>query len=139
VFNGPLRYVDGDGLKVTFLGSGTNIEALKGAYKLVGSTKRGKQLCEILEKSPKDFKIRADQPQAWFDPKTNTINVDPNFHPEIETAAGKQKATTDVILGHEMGHAATGTKDDGDGNMNNVKQNENPIRKELGYPPRTKY
>jgi hypothetical protein len=33
----------------------------------------------------------------------------------------------------------TGTQDDGPGKMNNVNENENPIRVELGDPKRTKY
>jgi len=44
-----------------------------------------------------------------------------------------------VPLGREIGHAATRVLDDGPGNMNNVNQNENPIRQGLGLPPRIAY
>ena len=45
---------------------------------------------------------------------------------------------TEIIEGHELGHAA-GAKDDGPNHMNNVNQNENPIRRDLGLPDRTEY
>lgn len=69
----------------------------------------------------------------------NVISVDPNFHPDTQTTAGMQPAPTDVILGHEIGHAITGAKDDGPNNMNNVNKNENPIRRHMNLPCRTAY
>jgi hypothetical protein len=67
------------------------------------------------------------------------VHVDPQFHPIIQTTKGPQPASTARIIGHELGHAVTGTKDDGPDHMNNVKQNENPIAKSMGEPARTKY
>ncbi|WP_223882155.1 hypothetical protein [Kluyvera genomosp. 3] len=43
-----------------------------------------------------------------------------------------------VVIVHKMGHAM-GEKDNGPGQMNNVKKHENPVRKEMGIPPRMKY
>ncbi|MBI4744936.1 MAG: hypothetical protein HY776_09020 [Actinobacteria bacterium] len=60
-------------------------------------------------------------------------------HPYTETTAGLQPASTEAILGHKIGHVATGVGDEGQGRMNNVNQNENPIRRELGEPERTAY
>jgi hypothetical protein len=81
--------------------------------------------------------------KAYFDPNTHTISVDPNFHPPTHVDTGNacaiEPALTDAISGHEIGHAATGALDNGPGNMNNVNQNENPIRKALGEPLRTQY
>ncbi len=53
--------------------------------------------------------------------------------------AKNPRATTERILGHEMGHAATGIGDTGPNNMDNVRQNENPIAIELGQPERIRY
>jgi hypothetical protein len=70
---------------------------------------------------------------------TNTVEIDPNFHPPIQTAAGVVTPSDERIVGHELGHSVTGTLDDGPKDMNNVKQNENPIVKALGLSPRTQY
>jgi len=138
-FSNPNAYIDPDGLKVVFYGSGSNVNAVRSAYELVRSTQRGKFLCEKLEQSPTVYTIRADGPRAYYDPNTNTVNVDPNYRPTIQTTAGPQSSSTDSLLAHELGHAATKIKDDGPDNMNNIKENENPVRRELRYPPRTKY
>lgn len=47
--------------------------------------------------------------------------------------------STARILGHEIGHAATGAKDDGPLGMNNVIPNENVIASELGEKIRSRY
>jgi uncharacterized protein RhaS with RHS repeats len=136
----PLILIDPDGLKVQFGGSPSTNRRLKKAYAKVRKTSRGRQICEKLERSKTAYTITGNTPDnAYFDPNTNTINVDPNFHPSTPTKNGPQPASTDIILGHEIGHAATGALDDGPNNMNNVNQNENPIRQGLGYPVRTEY
>lgn len=86
----------------------------------------------------RDLIIRPAKNNAYYDPRDNSINVDPHFHPEVKTSRGPEEASTEVILGHELGHGAGG-KDDGPGNMNNVNQNENPIRQDLGLPDRIEY
>ena len=59
----------------------------------------------------------------------------------LQPTAGPQPASTERIVGHELGHSATGTADDGPNRMNNVNQNENPIVTHLPHPepPRTQY
>jgi RHS repeat-associated protein len=69
----------------------------------------------------------------------SNVEVDPNFHPKINTTAGVQAAPTDRIVWHDIGHAVTGTEDSGPGRMDNVRQNENPIAQSLGEPARTTY
>lgn len=66
--------------------------------------------------------------------------VDPTYHPVVNTVDGPQTAPSVVVLGHEVGHAATGA-DDGPSidRMENVNASENPIRDELGLPRRTTY
>src|ERR1700694_3353924 len=70
---------------------------------------------------------------------TNTVLVDPSYHPELQTTAGPQAASDVRILAHELGHSVTGTQDSGPGQMDNINQNENPIVKALGLPERTQY
>jgi len=76
-----------------------------------------------------DGKLRSD----------NNINVDPNFHPPIQTSDGIVTPSDERIIGHELGHSVTGVTDSGPDQMNNVKKNENPIVTELGMSPRTQY
>jgi len=139
VYNNPAQYVDALGLGVYFCGNPASLKPLEDAYNRVKGTPRGKKLCEKLEKSKNTYEIKPTKDDAYFDPNTKSVNIDPDFHPETPTTQGIQPAPTDAVMGHELGHAATGTKDDGKGNMNNVNQNENPIRKCLGEPARTQY
>jgi hypothetical protein len=39
-------------------------------------------------------------------------------------------------MAHEIGHAATGAKDGGPQKMNNINQNENLVRMDVGEPER---
>lgn len=77
----------------------------------------------------------------------NTIVINPDANAKVTTEAGDLPASLPRILGHEMGHAATGAADPGDSNFVsgtpqpglNVIENENPIVTELGEPARTIY
>jgi RHS repeat-associated protein len=69
----------------------------------------------------------------------NTVQIDPNYHPDLQTTAGPQPASDARILAHELGHSVTGTQDTGPGQLDNVIQNENPIAQALGEPARTQY
>jgi len=137
--NDSVNWIDFVGLDVEFSGDAACQKVLKHNYNLLKSTDKGKELTDKLEKSKDKYVIKPTKDDAYFDPKTKTINIDPNFHPVTQTANGPQQAQTVVIMGHELGHAATGTKDDGNNSMNNVNENENPIRKQLNLPGRTKY
>jgi len=142
----PVNFIDPLGLYIVYEGSEREISRLKKAYKKVRSTNKGKQLCEKLENSPDKYTItnKTNNPfigdeRATYSPYFKTIVVDPNFHPRLNTEAGPQPAPTEINLGHELGHAATGIEDTGPDNMDNVNANENPIRQELDYPNRTTY
>lgn len=140
----PLSYIDPLGLQVTFTGDAATQAALRAAYNRVNSTQLGASLIFRMMYSPTNYTITKQQNNnAYFNPSTNTISVDPNFHPPTNVDTGSsctvQPSPTDAILGHEIGHAITGTLDDGPNNMNNVNQNENPIRQQLGLPLRTSY
>ncbi len=57
----------------------------------------------------------------------------------IMTAAGYRANPLILMLAHEMGHAHNWAMDIGPGRMYNVNAHENPIRRELGFPDRTRY
>jgi len=141
----PISRIDPLGLTVVFAGDPAMQAALQAAYNTVGETELGSQLENTLETSTTVYTIaNIANDNAFFDPLTNTISIDPNFHPPTSVDTGNnactsQPAPTDAIMGHEIGHAATGVQDDGPGDMNNVDQNENPIRQQLGEPPRVVY
>ncbi|MFC4763902.1 RHS repeat-associated core domain-containing protein [Dyella koreensis] len=140
----PLSRVDPLGLRVTFAGDLDTQRALHTAYDCVGSTAYGAALIYALVMSPVEYTIANEKANdAYFSPRTNTISVDPNFHPltlvDVGLTLDEQSAPTSAILGHEIGHAATRIRDTGPGNMDNVISNENPIRSELGLPPRVAY
>lgn len=109
-------------------------------------TKRGAEMLKELESRRflglfrTDFKVDLNVTNNAYAPLGgDSIHVDPNFHPSIDTANGPIAATTQRIMAHELGHAVFGTADDGPSRMNNVTQNENTVMNELGEPSRTKY
>lgn len=105
-------------------------------------TKRGADMVKQLKgrKSNSPFEVRINNKGDLSAPLSgNYINVDPSAHPNIQTTAGIEPASTERIIGHEMGHAVFGTDDDGANRMNNVNQNENPVMRELGGNDRTRY
>lgn len=81
---------------------------------------------------------------AELDANTHVVSIDPNTNPNTQLkdlstgVTQSEPASTTRILAHELGHA-TGTKDDGPNNMNNVNQNENPIMEPLENKTRTQY
>ncbi|MFW0753446.1 RHS repeat domain-containing protein [Pseudomonas sp. H11T01] len=137
----PLSYSDNYGLKVFFDDSAYGIENLKRDYERLKGTPHGAKTCKQLEDLPDTYTITTVNSfnSAWYEGKTRTIRIDPSFKPIIQTTSGPMPADSTTILGHEIGHAATKTWDNGPGNMNNVNANENPIRNQLGLPSRTSY
>jgi RHS repeat-associated protein len=145
----PVNWVDPLGLEVRVVTSDpVAAKILMDAYARLNRTKKGMEICETLEKSPDLFEIRPINQDAFYCPpgatdpkcqgKTRTTFVDPYNNIELPTTNGMQPASKPVVLGHELGHA-TGTSDDGPGQMNNVNANENPIRQAFGLPARTSY
>jgi len=70
---------------------------------------------------------------------TNEISIDPNDTPTVSTTAGPEPMSVEAVLAHEVGHNAMGGRDAGPNAMDNVRANENPVRRELGEPERTQY
>jgi len=125
-------------------GSGAQQSAIQRALNRILRTRRGQQLlCQVngpwwWHGNPITIHIIGGQ-NAYADTPGSDVYIDPSFHPEVDTTSGPTSAPTDRILGHEIGHAVTGTEDNGPGQMNNVIQNENPIATQLGEPARTHY
>jgi len=149
VANKPLRYVDPDGLEVRVVtGDRTAAKILMEAYAKLNRTKKGQEICQQLEQSSDVYEIRPINRDAFYcspgakSPecagRPRTVFIDPYNNIELPTTSGMQPAPKPVVLGHELGHAI-GYYDDGPNYMNNVNATENPIRRQLGLPPRNSY
>jgi YD repeat-containing protein len=68
----------------------------------------------------------------------NSVHVNVCERVSIATSIGTRIASPARILAHELGHL-TGTDDDGENQMNNVNQFENPIMSPLEGFSRTEY
>jgi hypothetical protein len=125
---------------VRFEGNQEQRKDLKKAWHhLITHSAHAKEFLKKDLKEKGDLTIRPTNHNAYYNSHDNSINVDPNFHPNVYTSNGVQPASTEIILGHELGHGALFPHDDGPNNMNNVNGTENPIRHDLGLPDRTKY
>ncbi|HAF3444140.1 TPA: RHS repeat protein [Salmonella enterica] len=146
----PLNPVTGTdllGLKVTFKGDEEQQKAMKEAYESVRKTKHGQEMIEKMELSDHDYIFRGPRKgmeHTCYDPSEYTFYIEIDSDHAACQYQGKGKACKltptplSVVIAHEMGHAM-GENDDGPGHMNNVKKHENPVRKEMGIPPRMKY
>lgn len=138
VFNAPLTFLDPLGLRIDLSMSSPELNR---ALELVKRTKRGRELYDAMDRDSRTCQIvslRGFQNAARIRGTCNIV-IDPDFHPEIPTLAGRKSASTARILAHEMGHAATNVGDTGPGQMDNIILNENPVVTELGLSPRTGY
>ncbi len=121
--------------------SSAAMASLVAAYAQIGQTWTGSMLEKQLENSPFIYTITnmldpLNGSSGDFNPYTNTIHVDPNFHPVIPVSGscGGETESTAQVLEHELGHA-TGVLDE----MANLNQNVNPFRAEMGLPPLSEY
>ena len=136
----PISSKDPRGLVVTIQAKNpANQEALQDALNILKSTERGYELWQQLDLSPMIYVISDkydNMSRAWG----RNIYLDPNYHPAVDTTCGKQKSPTEIMLGHEFGHAVRGDIFPTDADeMQNIIDNENPIRQELSLPRRTQY
>ncbi|EHV4367200.1 RHS repeat protein [Salmonella enterica] len=143
----PVTGTDPLGLKVTFKGDEEQQKAMKEAYESVRKTKHGQEMIEKMELSDHDYIFRGPRKgmeHTCYDPSKYTFYIEIDSDHAACQYQGKGKACKltptplSVVIAHEMGHAM-GENDDGPGHMNNVKKHENPVRKEMGIPPRMKY
>ena len=123
--------------------------ALATAYAQIGSTASGASLISALESSPVVYSITS-QPdplngsRSDFNQYTNTVHLDPTFHPTIAVASscGNEDAPTNAMLAHELGHAAqslfAGANAAFD-EMDAVNTYENAFRADFGLPLRIAY
>lgn len=139
----PSNEIDPSGLDHIIVGDPATQAVLQSNWDALGKTAHGAQWEAAIDNDHSvvwtigDFQAN----NAFTDYDHHVISVDPNFHPRIRTTKGIESSCTLVIFGHEVAHAATKVRDTpetGD-QMDNVNQNENPLRKELGLPDRTEY
>lgn len=136
VSGNPISFVDPLGLEVVFRAQNRDqLDRFMAAYARIRSTPRGRELCEMLEKSPKTY-IIAPGLAGGYDRASQIIFVSVNG-PNIATEAGMVPPTIERVMAHEIGHAATGMADFG--YPNNWQVNENSIMRALGQPARTRY
>jgi hypothetical protein len=110
------------------------------AYANLGNTITGATLEYELESSPFIWTITnlPTNSSAYTDYDSQTISIDPDFHPWIFTNSTKcavQQASTELILEHELAHAATWNPNE----MNDVLNYENPYEAEALLPLRLTY
>lgn len=79
------------------------------------STSRGQEMRRTAETSLKQEKIViTDQKNiALGNPTTGVATINPDFLPDLATTAGPQKATPEIVVGHELGHSVMGDRDNG--------------------------
>ena len=149
----PTKFKDPFGLDVNVVTTDpVAYKILTEAYARLTTTRKGIEICDVLEKSPTVFQIIPVNKDAFYcgpvtgttirNPKCrgqeNTVFIDPYNNPFLPEATGLAEASKASALGHELAHGL-GDKDDGPTSMNNVDKNENPIRTALGEPLRTGY
>jgi YD repeat-containing protein len=115
------------------------------------STPRGRELEAMAIETPRQERVLIDSnlnsfyksqgSSALGDYQLGVLIFNPKSidHVALETSKGWQDQQRVPILAHELGHVVTRVGDDGAHHMSNVLQNENPIRKALGYAPRVQY
>jgi uncharacterized protein RhaS with RHS repeats len=133
----PISNKDPLGLVVTVQGQNpADQQALQNALNQLKTTPLGYQLWQQLDISPMiyvigDWVLGAAYPQGRY------INVDPNYHPVVNTSCGPQAASTPIILGHEFGHVVRGdTTEDPASELADILQYENPVRLQMNLPIR---
>lgn len=129
------------------------------AYKRVINTVRGKQILAEIKRSGSPVKMTITSPGLKVahvrlqiitgSPRTPTLmllDFDMIGKFKLLTTKGWRVLTIEQYLAHELGHFVFKVFDTDVRNvagvqraMRNVLENENPIRKELGYPPRCAY
>lgn len=107
------------------------------------STRVGARACALLERpgAPPltiELNLRGDDFTPYRVPGESldeTIVFDPWTLPTVETVEGREPATRETVLAHELGHALFKLRSEADV----IREVENPVREELGLPRRARF
>lgn len=111
-------------------------------------TPRGRDMLKVLSarrsffgNKPTEFVLYMNKPNRSDAPfGGDLMTIDPNLVQYIETTQGNIACTLIRLMAHELGHAVYDVHDLGTPqNMQNVRENENPIMRSLGMPARLSY
>jgi len=143
VFNDPINWIDPSGLVLEFADDISRRD-LGDALVIIQQTPAGRDLIDVLNKSPIVFKIYSkDSPLAPFGAgsfaRGNAVVVDPNSAKQVATDCGPKTASTARILAHELGHLAGLRDGPSPARMENVNGYENPIMFPVEGYNRTSY
>jgi hypothetical protein len=116
----------------------------RGALVRLLATETGARAREILRSGalPDPLTIELNERGDNFTPYrvpggrlAETILFDPTELPLVETEQGRLPATPETILAHELGHAVFKLRAEEDV----LREVENPVRRELGLPERSRF
>jgi hypothetical protein len=107
----------------------------------VARTPRGREMEKVARArgEPADVRLNSRGINNAPGGDTNRVNLDINNPPTVFTTAGPEPMSPEALTAHEFGHEFMGTHDSGPNAMDNVRANENPVRRELGEPERLQY
>jgi len=129
---------------VLILGGEPSARAARSALEQLLATETGSRAREILRsgalRGPLTIELnqRGDNFTPYRVPGKElgeTIVFDPSTRSLVETEQGTLAATPETILAHELGHAVFKLRSEEDV----IQEVENPVRRELGLPRRTRF
>jgi len=129
---------------VLILGGEPSARFARSAFERLLATEPGSRAREILRSGAlrEPLRIELNQRGENFTPYRvpgkelgETIVFDPSTLSLVETEQGRLPATPETILAHELGHAVFKVRSEEDV----IQEVENPVRRELGLPLRTRF
>jgi len=129
---------------VRILGAEPSARVARGALERLFATETGARVREILRSGVllEPLTIELNQRGENFTPYRvpgrwlgETVVYDPSALAPVETEQGRLPATPETILAHELGHAIFKLRSEEDV----IREVENPVRRELGLPARSRF
>ncbi len=137
VGNNPSNLVDPSGLKLWYKDAASRA-AFEPVIKVLMRSRKGRQVLKQLHDSDKIYYLKATCENDAYQ-EGDTVSIDPNFNPTIDTNRGQKRASTARIMAHELGHLLGGEDEGTPDSMGNVIEFENPIMLPIEKYKRTRY